>query len=318
MSLVPAHEGGEYPDLVPLPSGCRVFASVSGPDRPPGTPIIIIIPGIACSIKEWVVVQRLIQPTAQILLYERTGLGPSEESPDPRTATNIARELDTLLQTLEIAPPYVIVCHSFGGIIVREFIELRQQDDRRDDVVGVVFVEANQEKNVELWPDQNLNHMAEGLDWNKASGLNRTCVLTETEWQAVVDEQSTEKHQRTMTREMEHYIQSCMTLGTKDQLSRIPPLLGNYPISVLKGHPERDLSRVFQAAIEAGKGSPEEREQVERKLAMYPTRNDTFQRETLGLSSKHRFVDVEGCGHFIHMEKPEAVVKEIGWVLENI
>ncbi|KAJ5594604.1 uncharacterized protein N7459_000812 [Penicillium hispanicum] len=318
MSFTAARAGGECSGLVSLPSGYRIFASVSGPDRTPGTPVVIIIPGIACSIKEWVVVQRLLQPTARVLLYERAGLGSSDESPDPRTAINMAHELEALLQALKLVPPYVIVCHSYGGIIAREFIEMHQQDGRRDDVVGVVFVEANQEKNIELWPDSNIEHMAEGLDWNQTSGLDQDSVLTGIEWQALVDEQSAEKHQRTMVREREHYINSCLTLETKRQLSRIPPLLGTHPISVLKGHPEIELSKVFDAAIQAGKGSLEEREQYKRKLALFPSVNDRNQRETLQLSHTHRFVNVEGCGHFIHMVRPEAVVEEVGWVLQNI
>lgn len=245
-------------------------------------------------------------------------MGASDESSEPTTASNMALELDTLLRTLDIAPPYVIVCHSYGGIISREFVELRHRDNRGEDVVGMVFVDANQEKSPALWPDSNLEALGQGLDWYTAVGLSKARVLTDTEWQAVLDEQASEKHQRTAKREMEHYIESCATLGAKHQLDRDPPLLNRCPVSVLKGHPELDLRKSFEAGVLAGNGTPEQRRQFSEKLAAYPAIHQRLQREILGLSRNRRFVDVDGHGHFIHMTAPEAVVEEITWVLQRV
>ncbi|KAJ5085785.1 hypothetical protein N7532_010556 [Penicillium argentinense] len=311
-------ERGESAGLVPLQPGHRLFVSVYGPDRVPGTPIVIFIPGVACSITEWVVVRRLLQPAIRTLLYERSGMGPSDESPEPTTASSMALELDTLLRTLGIAPPYVIVCHSYGGIISREFIELRERDKRVEDVVGMVLVDANQEESTALWPDSNLEALGQGLDWYTVVGLSKARVLTDTEWRAFLDEQASEKHQRTAKREMEHYVDSCAALGAKHQLDRDPPLLNRSPVSVLKGHPELDLRKAFEAGVLAGNGTPEQRRHFSEKLAAYPATHRKFQREILGLSRNHRFVDVEGHGHFIHMTAPDAVVEEVKWVLQSV
>ncbi|OQE37924.1 hypothetical protein PENCOP_c009G00001 [Penicillium coprophilum] len=311
-------ERGESSSVVPLQTGQRLFASVYGPDRVPGTPIVIFIPGVACSITEWVVVRRFLQPTVRTLLYERSGIGASDESPTPPTASNIAIELNNLLKTLGIAPPYVIVCHSYGGIISREFIDLRQRENRVADVAGVVFVDANQEKSTILWPDANLDAIQQGLDWFTVIGLSRARVLTDAEWQAVLDERESEKHQATGKREMEHYVNSVAELGLKHQLDRDPPLLNSCPISVLKGHPKMDLRKSFEAGVSIGNGTPEQRRQFSEKLVVYPAIHDKLQREILSLSRIHRFVDVEGHGHFIHISAPEAVVAEVNWVLRSI
>lgn len=311
-------ERGESSGVVPLQSGNRLFVSVYGPDRVPGTPVVIFIPGVTCSITEWVVVRRHLQPTIRTLLYERSGMGESDESPEPATASNMALELDILLRTLGIAPPYVIVCHSYGGIISREFVELRQRDNHGEDVVGMVFVDANQEKSTALWPDSNLEALGQGLDWYTAVGLSKARVLTDTEWRAVLDEQASEKHQRTAKREMEHYVESCAMLGAKHQFDRDPPLLNGCPVSVLKGHPELDLRKSFEAGVLAGNGTPEQRRHFSEKLGAYPAIHRKFQREILRLSRNHRFVDVEGHGHFIHMTAPEAVVEEVTWVLQSV
>lgn len=312
-------ERGESSGMVPLqPGNQQLFVSVYGPDRVPGTPIVIVIPGVTNSITEWVAARRHLQPTTRTLLYERSGMGASDESPTPPTASNMALELDTLLRTLEIEPPYVIVCHSYGGIISREFVELRQKNHRAEDVVGMVFVDANQENSTILYPDSNLSAIRKGLDWYNVVGLSTNRVLTDTEWQAVLDEQATEKHKATAKREMEHYVESCAVLGTKTQLDRDSPLLNSFPVSVLRGHPELDLGKSFAVGVLAGNGTPEQRRLAEEKLAAYPETHGRLQREILKLSRNHRFVDLEGQGHCIHLTAPEAILEEVSWVLQNI
>lgn len=311
-------ERDEPQGLVPLQPEHRLFVSVYGPDRVPGTPIVIFIPGVACSITEWVVVRRLLQPKVRTLLYERSGMGASDELLEPPTASDMALELDTLLKALAIAPPYVIVCHSYGGIISREFLEICHKDKRTEDVVGMVMVDANQEGSTALWPDSNLEAISQGLDWNTVTGLSKARALTDTEWQDFMNEQASEKHQRTAKKEMVHYIDSCAALRTKRQFARDPPLLDIYPLGVMEGHPELDLRKVFEAGVLAGNGTPEQRRQFSEKLATYSAVNGKLQRENLGLSRNHRFVDVEGHGHFIHITAPDAVVDEVTWVLQSL
>jgi pimeloyl-ACP methyl ester carboxylesterase len=45
----------------------------------------------------------------------------SDAGPLPRTADRIADELRLLLQHAAVPPPYVLVGHSFGGLVVRLF-----------------------------------------------------------------------------------------------------------------------------------------------------------------------------------------------------
>ena len=57
---------------------------------------------------------------------------------DPRTASVVAQDLSDLLDAAKVGGPFVAVCHSYGGLLAREFVALR-----RSDVVGMVLVEAN-------------------------------------------------------------------------------------------------------------------------------------------------------------------------------
>ncbi len=70
------------------------------------------------------------------LTYLRAGIGRSAPGPEPRSAEQIARELHALLATLQIAPPYVLVGHSAGGLYVRVFAHLYPQE-----IAGLILVD---------------------------------------------------------------------------------------------------------------------------------------------------------------------------------
>lgn len=322
MEMPSSWEIGERYTRVPLNGApgthLQVGVSVSGPDRVPGTPVVLLLQGMGSTHAEWSPVRRLLRPTTRVLSYDRCGLGISDSSTIPRTAENIARELkDLLYDSIQLSPPFVILCHSFGGIIAREFLELLYKENKSD-VVGLICVEANSEDNVILWPDYNLMDMSKGMDWIREMELDKISVLSDQDWEAMRDEQNNGTHGVTTHRELEEYAQDCEMLQSKQQLTRSPPVLRDSPVSVLKGFPELELRKVFEAAMKLGRGSPEQRKAVEEKLALYTTLNEKFQRENMKLSTKGRFQDIKGCGHSIHMVRPEVIVDEVQWVLEQV
>jgi pimeloyl-ACP methyl ester carboxylesterase len=51
--------------------------------------------------------------------YDRANMGSSGTAPTPRTALMIVSDLHQLLQTADVAGPYVLVGHSAGGFFVQ-------------------------------------------------------------------------------------------------------------------------------------------------------------------------------------------------------
>ena len=82
----------------------------------------------------------LVQPdVARLTLacsYDRAGFGWSDPGPMPRTAGRVADELWMLLDRAEIRPPFLLVGHSFGGLVMRIFAARH-----RADVAGLVLVD---------------------------------------------------------------------------------------------------------------------------------------------------------------------------------
>jgi pimeloyl-ACP methyl ester carboxylesterase len=94
--------------------------------RPTGDkgPSVILESGIASSCLSWKPVQDRVAAFARVCSYDRAGLGWSDSAKAPRSLDRLVTELRALLQSASIPAPYILVGHSFGGLIVRHFAAL--------------------------------------------------------------------------------------------------------------------------------------------------------------------------------------------------
>lgn len=86
-----------------------------------GLPTVIFESGIAATSLNWFRIQESVSEFAATVSYDRLGLGWSDRATSSRTPSNVAAELRALLQAAGARPPYVLVGHSFGGLVVRRF-----------------------------------------------------------------------------------------------------------------------------------------------------------------------------------------------------
>jgi pimeloyl-ACP methyl ester carboxylesterase len=111
-------------------------------------PAIIFEAGIGATSQNWHGLQQDLVGVARTVAYDRIGLGWSSTGRcTERTPSNIAHELHEMLQAARIAPPYLMVGHSFGGLVVRRFAAEYPQE-----VSGVVLVDPMRP---EEWPPLN-------------------------------------------------------------------------------------------------------------------------------------------------------------------
>lgn len=112
-----------------------------------GSPTVILESGLNGDVVTWKDVHPEATKFTRVCRYDRTGLAHSDYGPTPRDAKLTAQDLHTLLTKANITPPYILVGHSFGGLLIR-----RYAFDFPDDVVGMIFVDALQED----WWDEAL------------------------------------------------------------------------------------------------------------------------------------------------------------------
>lgn len=113
-------------------AGCELHVVEQGSHGP----AVVLEAGLAASSLNWSRVQPLVADFAHVVSYDRRGLGWSGPCNSRRTLPHMADELRVLLETAKVAPPYILVGHSFGALIVRAFAH-----QRADLVAGLVLVD---------------------------------------------------------------------------------------------------------------------------------------------------------------------------------
>lgn len=118
--------------LVDIGNGRKLHIHVTGE----GAPTVVLEAGIGASSLSWQLVQPEIARFTTVCSYDRAGLGFSDQACTPRTPSAIARELRALLACSRLPAPYLLVGHSFGGLVAQQFAALFPKE-----VCGVVLAD---------------------------------------------------------------------------------------------------------------------------------------------------------------------------------
>ncbi|KAK5136685.1 hypothetical protein LTR08_002338 [Meristemomyces frigidus] len=300
---------GDHSHLVQLPDGGpRLFLRASGPARQSArTPAIVIEHGLGSGISEWVPVLRLVSRFARVYIYERAGYAPSDAPTKPPTPPNIAADLRALLAVAGVPPPYVLVGHSYGGTLMRQFVA----DYGPQDVVhGMVIVD---EAPVMTPLPPTWTEMLGGATYQSVVGLDDNHVYSAGEYRTLMEECETNE---VSIGEEEKGRQPMWQPVLKARLAGVEHPLGNWPLSVICCDMATDFSKLYEYGVQHGHGSPEAREALRKRLEDLSEVDEAAMREHLALSTNGRFVKAEGKQrtHNVHFVDPEFVVKEIEWV----
>ena len=140
-----AAQSGDFAGLVDIGGGRKMYLECRGT----GSPTVVLVAGLRASADDWTVANKpaptVFAETAKltrVCAYDRPGTPVGEEpsrsdpAPQPTTAGQAAADLDALLAASGETGPYVLVAHSFGGLIARLFVSTHAQE-----VSGLVLID---------------------------------------------------------------------------------------------------------------------------------------------------------------------------------
>ncbi len=102
-----------------------------------GTPAVVFENGLGGRLQWWAEVLPAIARETTVFAYNRAGTGTSAETSAPRDGDAITEELRRNLRDKGIAPPYVLVGHSLGGLYMQLYARRYPED-----VAGLVLVDS--------------------------------------------------------------------------------------------------------------------------------------------------------------------------------
>jgi len=244
-----------------------------------GAPTVILEAGFPGSSLDWVSVQPEVAKFTRVCSYDRAGFGWSELKDSPRSTAEISQDLQQLLTNSSVAPPYVMVGHSMGGLYVRGFTQRLPET-----VIGMVLVDATHEDQWDFEPKQYWEGQQLGIRPQQPPVERPGSVM-----KILGQMWATEAWKTGEGRERDSI---AATVSQAQKSSRRLPAI---PLVVLSAMPEVGWNdQVSVAALKA--------QQLQRELA--------------AMSPFGRWVPVAGSNHYIHLSQPAAVVEAIRQVVQ--
>jgi pimeloyl-ACP methyl ester carboxylesterase len=137
--------------------------------------------GFGGSSRNWNRVLPALGGTTRTCAYDRAGLGDSDAMPGVHDAGDEIEDLERLLERAKIGPPYVLVGHSYGGLLIRLFARAH-----REETAGMVLVDAlgldSTRRQLAVWPKsvaptqrrQWAKPVVDGVDLRAGEQLDRS------------------------------------------------------------------------------------------------------------------------------------------------
>ena len=140
---------GNFAGLVAIGGGRKIYLECRGT----GSPTVVLVSGldsaadvwIGYQARPWLAVFARVARFARVCAYDRPGtpvgsnLTPSRSTPvpQPATAQDAVTDLHAVLRAAGEPGPYVLVGHSYGGLITRLYA-----GEHASEIAGLVFVDA--------------------------------------------------------------------------------------------------------------------------------------------------------------------------------
>lgn len=274
-----------------------------------GWPAVILESGISASCLNWTRVRTEVARFTLACAYDRAGLGWSDPADSPRLVSRLVEELHALLGAAGIARPYVLVGHSFGGLLVSRYA-VRYPDE----VAGLVLVDPLAAGEWLRPTSQQSRMLGRGITlarrgaWLARMGVVRFALARLTGG----------------ARRVPKGIARLTSGGGQSFLSRIVGEVGKMPPEVwpmIQAH--WCLPKSFEglaAALEGLTGSSAETARIVLPHAIpltivsasHCTAAELAHRDAMATKSvRGRHVVASKSGHWVHLDEPELVVEEI-------
>ena len=266
-----------------------------------GSPTVILESGLGGYAFDWWAVQGGIASFTRVCAYDRAGMGMSPPGPFPRDTNAHVADLEALLKAAELRPPYVLVGHSMGAYTVRVFASRHRRD-----VAGIVFVDPSIENqlaeiyaalpNIAESDNRSRSRIAACADPARTAEIAEDCArATPNGFTPALADAFARTQGLASSQAFESEAQSFTTRDSPEVIAASRHL-GTMPMIVLT---RTELSTNMT------------KDQAELEWKLWNGMHDRLAK----LSSIGVNRPVPGAGHYIQLDKPDAVIRAVSEVV---
>jgi pimeloyl-ACP methyl ester carboxylesterase len=136
-----------------------------------GSPTVVLEAGFGGDASQWRDVQPDIGHDTRTCAYDRAGFGFSAAPSGVRDARDEITDLRRLLARARIDPPYVVVGHSYGGVLARVFAHLHPTE-----TAGLVLIDTmgrnGRSRQLAIWPESQARTIRRELATTVMDGVD--------------------------------------------------------------------------------------------------------------------------------------------------
>lgn len=280
-----------------------------------GEPTVLLIPGGGDIEAIWDPIQKNIKDKATVISYDRPGLGNSSfyNGDD----LDVVKQADLLYQVLEKSEhsgPFIVIGHSLGGLIARNFAQ-----KYRRDVVGIILVDSSVEGQFSKLPK-------EILDMNKSAGaiFSIANVIAKVGLHRLLGMGSAKANSfDLLSEEAQQRIAASLHQSRGFKALQKDGAVANEIMENGERFPDAALDSIPLTVITRGLAEHEANKEAkfnDEQIKLFTETQSKWleiQKDLLRISSNSNQVIARNSGHYIHTSEPELVINEIEKIIRS-
>jgi pimeloyl-ACP methyl ester carboxylesterase len=159
--------GGFPGEQVEISAGRSLFLHCVGS----GGPTVLLEAGFGAGARAWQDVQPALGRITRTCSYDRAGVGNSIAPPGVRDARDEIADLRRMLARAHVDPPYLLVGHSYGGVLARVFALLHPTE-----TAGLVLIDTmgrdGRRRQLAIWPRSQAREIRSELAASVMDGID--------------------------------------------------------------------------------------------------------------------------------------------------
>jgi len=266
-----------------------------------GRSVVLLEAGGNADSSTWYRLQPKLAALTRVCAYDRAGYGFSDEGPMPRDLDADVADLKALIEAAQLPVPVLLVGHSLGSNIVRAFAQRHPKQ-----VTALVLIDPSEQgadaQMPDHWQQQTaamaaqreslLGSCEQAAEQGDTEALKQRCLRAPPPWMG----------ERVATAMQQNKSRPSYWRSLRSELASNTAL---FAVEVPSDESYGDLPLRLLSASEQPQDAPEDVLTVIAKA-----RKQTHAR-ILAASTNSRAIEVQGAGHDIQLDQPDAVVAAV-------